>query len=55
LLARFLATVYYAGWHHLVEAEDWPHKLPAGVHGAVPPRPPGINDAQPAERCAREL
>jgi hypothetical protein len=40
LAGPVLATVYYAGWHHLVEAEDWPRKLPADLHGAVPPARP---------------
>jgi hypothetical protein len=38
-----LATVYYAGWHHLVEVEDWPDKLADVVLDAVR-RAPRIND-----------
>jgi hypothetical protein len=44
--SRFLATLYYAGWHQLVEAEDWPDELPAVVQGAVPAR------ARMTPRCA---
>jgi len=43
LAGSILATVYYAGWHHLVEPEDWPETLPAVVLDAVR-RAPGIND-----------
>ena len=43
LAGSILATVSYAGWHHLVEPEDWPETLPAVVLDAVR-RAPGIND-----------
>jgi hypothetical protein len=38
-----LATVSYAGWHHLVAPEDWPEALPAVILDAVR-RAPGSND-----------
>lgn len=38
-----LATVYYAGWHHLLEAEDWPDELATVVLDAMR-RAPRIND-----------
>jgi hypothetical protein len=33
--SSMLAIVYYAGWHHLVEPQDWPEELPAVVLDAV--------------------
>jgi hypothetical protein len=51
--ARFLATVYYAGWHHVVEAEDQLDKLLAVVLSAVPPRPASTM-TQRDRCCARE-
>ncbi|MEV5879419.1 hypothetical protein AB0L75_35400 [Streptomyces sp. NPDC052101] len=41
--ASLLATVWFAGQHHLVEADDWPDILPAVVLGAVR-QAPGIDD-----------
>ena len=35
MASSVLATVYYAGWHHLVEVEDWPDKLADVVLDAV--------------------
>jgi hypothetical protein len=49
LAGSILATVYYAGWHHLVAPEDWPEALAAVVLNAVR-RAPGIND-DPAMRA----
>jgi hypothetical protein len=43
LAGSILATISYAGWHHLVAPEDWPETLPAVVLDAVR-RAPGIND-----------
>jgi hypothetical protein len=37
------ATVYYAGWHHLLEAKDWPDELSAVVLDTVR-RAPRIKD-----------
>jgi hypothetical protein len=41
--AAVLSTVWFAGEHHLIEAEDWPEDLPDVVLGAVR-QAPGIND-----------
>jgi hypothetical protein len=43
LAAAVLTMVWYAGEHHLIEAEDWPDDLAAVVLGAVQ-QAPGIND-----------
>jgi len=43
LALSVLATVWFAGQHHLVEPADWPDELPAVVLGAVR-RAPGINE-----------
>ncbi|MBF6301649.1 hypothetical protein IU459_29525 [Nocardia amamiensis] len=43
LAAAVLAMVWYAGEHHLIEAEDWPEELAAIVLAAVRSAP-GINE-----------
>jgi hypothetical protein len=43
LAGSVLATVYYAGWHHLLDADDWPDALADVVLAAVR-RAPRIND-----------
>ncbi|MFD3658706.1 hypothetical protein [Streptomyces sp. NPDC058620] len=47
-----LATVWFAGQHHLVEADDWPDTLPAIVLGAIR-QAPAIND-DPTMRNLRD-
>lgn len=50
--ASLLATVWFAGQHHLVEADDWPDILPATVLGAIR-QAPAIND-DPTMRYLRD-
>ncbi|MFI8089163.1 hypothetical protein ACIF9R_12710 [Streptomyces sp. NPDC086080] len=50
--ASLLATVWFAGQHHLVEPDDWPDALPATVLGAIR-QAPGIND-DPTMRNLRD-
>ncbi|MCY0923559.1 MULTISPECIES: hypothetical protein [unclassified Streptomyces] len=50
--ASLLATVWFAGQHHLVEADDWPDTLPATVLGAIR-QAPAIND-DPTMRNLRD-
>ncbi|MFG2986152.1 hypothetical protein ACGFYQ_33710 [Streptomyces sp. NPDC048258] len=50
--AAVLSTVWFAGEHHLIEAEDWPEDLPDVVLTAVR-QAPGIND-DPTMRNLRD-
>lgn len=50
--AAVLSTVWFAGEHHLVEAEDWPEDLPDIVLSAVR-QAPGINN-DPTMRNLRD-
>lgn len=43
MAAAVLSTVWHAGEHHLIEAEDWPENLPDVVLSAVR-QAPGINN-----------
>ena len=44
MASSVLATVYYAGWHHLLEVEDWPNDELADVVLEAVRRAPRIND-----------
>ncbi|MEU7228876.1 hypothetical protein [Streptomyces chrestomyceticus] len=50
--AAVLSTVWFAGEHHLIEAEDWPEDLPDLVLSAVR-QAPGINN-DPTMRNLRD-
>jgi hypothetical protein len=52
MAAAVLSTVWFAGEHHLIEAEDWPEDLPDVVLTAVR-QAPGIND-DPTMRNLRD-
>ncbi|MCY0963336.1 hypothetical protein [Streptomyces sp. H27-H5] len=52
IATSLLATVWFAGQHHLVEADDWPDTLPANVLGAIR-QAPAIND-DPTMRNLRD-
>ena len=44
MASSVLATVYSAGWHHLLEVEDWPNDELADVVLEAVRRAPRIND-----------
>jgi hypothetical protein len=50
--ASHLATVWFAGQHHLVEADDWPDTLPVVVLSVIR-QAPAIND-DPTMRNLRD-
>jgi hypothetical protein len=52
MAAAVLSTVWFAGEHHLIEAEDWPEDLPDIVLSAVR-QAPGINN-DPTMRNLRD-